>query len=74
MEKRNVNQADYDKLSSPERAVYDVMNSGQVEDYSIARIAEMTHLSEMHVKVAMQLLYLRRLTDFNPLDSPNEEQ
>ncbi|WP_058303329.1 hypothetical protein [Gorillibacterium timonense] len=68
MNKKDANLPEYEKLSSPEKSVYDVMRSGQVADYSIARIAEITHLSEMHVKVAMQLLYLRKMTDFNPMD------
>ena len=67
------NLPEYNQLSSPEKTVYDIIMSGKVPDHDVNRIAKVAGLSEMHVRVAMQLLFLRKITDINP-KAPGTEQ
>ena len=63
---------EYHQLSSPEKTVYDIMMSGKVPDHDVTRIAKVAGLSEMHVRVSMQLLFLRKITDINPTEPGTE--
>lgn len=66
-------QPGYEKLSSSERTVFHILKSGRVPDHDIARIAKLGNLSELHVKVAMRLLFMRNMTDINP-DKPESNE
>ena len=60
---------EYQKLSYPEKTVFEILASGKAPDHNVSTIAKISKMSEMHVKVALQLLYLRNMTDVNPEES-----